>query len=51
MMKTVFLGLSALAGVFSLEIKVANTGGNATSGLQYGIMFEVSLTSTYNTKL
>jgi alpha-N-arabinofuranosidase len=51
MMKTVLLGLSALAGAFSLEIKVANTGGNVTSGLQYGIMFEVSLTSSYNTKL
>lgn len=35
------LGLTALAGVSALDIKVANTGGNATSGKQYGIMFEV----------
>ena len=41
-MASLILGLAALAGFSSaLDVKVANMGGNATSGMQYGIMFEV----------
>ena len=37
-----FLGLSALAGVsHALSLTVGSAGGNGTSGMQYGIMFEV----------
>ena len=37
-----FLGLSALVGVsHALNLIVGSTGGNGTSGMQYGIMFEV----------
>jgi alpha-N-arabinofuranosidase len=41
-MKNLVFVLCALVGVSALDIKVANTGGNATSGYQYGAMFEVS---------
>lgn len=41
-MKGFMLGFLAVGGV-ALDVKVANTGGNATSGLQYGIMFEVGV--------
>lgn len=40
-MELLLLALSAIAGVSALDIKVANTGGNATSGYAYGVMFEV----------
>ncbi|KAF2182180.1 glycoside hydrolase family 51 protein [Zopfia rhizophila CBS 207.26] len=40
-MRPLILGLSALAGFSSaIDVQVASSGGNATSGKQYGIMFE-----------
>lgn len=42
-----FVALCALAGVAqALNISVGANGGNATSPLQYGIMFEVDLART-----
>jgi hypothetical protein len=42
-MKLLPLALSTLAGCLALDIHVSNIGGNATSGYQYGIMFEVTM--------
>ncbi|KAF2656719.1 glycoside hydrolase family 51 protein [Lophiostoma macrostomum CBS 122681] len=39
-MKSFLHVLSTLAGCLALDIQVSSTGGNATSGYQYGIMFE-----------
>jgi alpha-N-arabinofuranosidase len=46
----VSLKLTALAAVqvlyaLALDVKVSSSGGNATSGHQYGFLFEVSLCS------
>lgn len=43
-MRFSILGVAAFAGLATaVDIKVAATGGNATSGMQYGIMFEVHI--------
>ncbi|ORY07778.1 glycoside hydrolase superfamily [Clohesyomyces aquaticus] len=39
-MRSFIVGLSALVAVKALDVKVGNAGGNSTSGLQYGVMFE-----------
>lgn len=38
--------LASIAGAASLNLKVSNTGGNNTSPLLYGLLYEVPYTFT-----
>lgn len=46
-LKSAVLAASYMAACIAVEIKVASSGGNATSGHQYGFLHEVRATDTF----